>query len=167
MDKYIKETPRLSLRRGKNLADLVVNAKKKEGDGGTGPCGKGCKLCGFMVETKEITDKRGDIKKIKGRMDCRTVGAIYGMYCKKCTKIVYVGKTKNRIMERFNGHRQDLKVGDETKPAFHFKKEGHEEEDLQVVALEYVPGEDDIYRVARERWWMNRMGTFEEENRKR
>ena len=73
LDKYIKETPRLSLRRGKNLADLVVNAKKKEGDGGTGPCGKGCKLCEFMVETKQITDKRGDIKKIKGKMDCRTV----------------------------------------------------------------------------------------------
>ena len=51
LDKYIKETPRLSLRRGKNLADLVVNAKKKVGNGGSGPCGKGCKLCD---ETKKI-----------------------------------------------------------------------------------------------------------------
>ena len=28
LDKYIKDIPRLSLRRGKNLADLIVNAKK-------------------------------------------------------------------------------------------------------------------------------------------
>ena len=69
LDKYIKETPRLSLRRGKNLSDLVVNAKKKPKEGGSGPCGKGCKLCEFMVETDEVTDKRGERKKIKGTMD--------------------------------------------------------------------------------------------------
>ena len=66
LDKYIKDTPRLSLRRGKNLADLIVNAKKKTGDAGTGPCGKECKLCKFMVETKEVTDKRGEKRKIMG-----------------------------------------------------------------------------------------------------
>ena len=81
LDKNIKETPRLSLRRGKNLADLVVNAKKKVKEGGSGPCGKGCKLCNFMMEAKEVTDKRGETRKIKGRLDCRTVGAIYGMVC--------------------------------------------------------------------------------------
>ena len=39
--------------------------------------------------------------------------------------------------------------------------------DLKVVVLERVQGKDDIYRVVRERWWMNRMGTFEEENKRR
>ena len=96
LDKYIKETPRLSLRRGKNLADLVVNAKKKSKEGGSGPCGRGCKLCEFMVETREVMDKRGERKKIKGMLDCRTLGAIYGMWCKKCEKVVYVGKTQNQ-----------------------------------------------------------------------
>ena len=57
---------------------------------GSGPCGKGCKLCEFMLETKEVTDKRGKGKKIKGKMDCGTVGAIYGMWCKNCEKMVYV-----------------------------------------------------------------------------
>ena len=90
LEKYIKDTPRLSLRRGKNLADLVVNAKKKTNEGGSGPCGKGCKLCQFMVNTSEVVDKRGVRRKIKGNMDCRTVGAIYGMWCKKCEKVVYV-----------------------------------------------------------------------------
>ena len=67
------------------------------------------------------------------------VGAIYGMNCRKCQKVVYVGKTKNKVMERFNGHRADLRTEDETKPAYHFKKEGHTEEDMGVVVLEHVP----------------------------
>ena len=70
-------------------------------------------------------------------------------------------------MERFNGHRADLRAADETKPVYHFKTDGHKEEDMQVVGLERVPGNDDVYRVSRERWWINRMGTFEEENRRR
>ena len=78
-----------------------------------------------------------------------------------------MGKTKNKLMERFNGHRADLKAEDENKPAYRFKKDGHKEEDMEVVGLEHVPGEDDVFRIARERCWMNRMGTFQEENKKR
>ena len=114
-----------------------------------------------------VIDKEGKEMKLEDKMDCRTVGAIYGMFCEKCQKIVDVGKTKNKIMERFNGHRADLRAEDETKPAFHFRRNGHEEEDMGVVGLEHVPGQDDTYRVTRERWWMNRMGTFEGENKRR
>ena len=56
---------------------------------------------------------------------------------------------------------------DENKPAYHFKKDGHKEEDMEVVGLEHVSGDDDVFRIARERWWRNRMGTFQEENKKR
>ena len=145
----------------------MVNAKARDKKGESGPCGKRCKLCKYMRETDMVKDKDGKDMSLSSKMDCRTVGAIYGMYCKKCAKVVYVGKTKNRIMERFNGHRADLRKGDETKPAFHFKKDGHCEEDMEVIGLEHVTGDDDVYRVARERWWMNQMGTFEEENKKR
>ena len=167
LEMYVKDLPRLSLRRGKNLGDLIVNAKAKSKEGGSGPCGRGCKLCKYMERTETVKDKDGKEMRIEERMDCRTVGAIYGMNCRKCQKVVYVGKTKNKIMERFNGHRADLRTEDETKPAYHFKKEGHTEEDMGVVVLEHVPGNDDVYRVARERWWINRMGTFEGENKRR
>ena len=49
-------------------------------------------MCKYVVETKEVKDKSGETKKIKGKMDCRTVGAIYGMWCKQCEKIIYMGK---------------------------------------------------------------------------
>ena len=167
MGAFITELPRLSLRRGKNLGDLIVNAKGRGEEGGSGPCGRECKLCKYMKVTGTVKDKDGKEMRIERRMDCQTVGAIYGMYCRRCKKVVYVGKTKNRIMERFNGHRADLRMEDESKPAFHFKRGEHKEEDMEVIGLEHVPGDDDIYRIARERWWMSRMGTLEEENRKK
>ena len=167
MGNFVKELPRLSLRRGKNLGDLIVNAKAREQEGGSGPCGKGCKLCKHMRVTDTVKDKEGKEMTLERKMDCKTVGAIYGMYCRKCKKVVYVGKTQNRVMDRFIGHRADLRGEDESKPAYHFKRDGHKEEDMEVVGLEHVPGEDDVFRIARERWWMNRMGTFQEENKKR
>ena len=104
MSNYVKELPRLSLRRGKNLGDLIVNAKARDREGGSGPCGKKCKLCKYMRATDTVKDKDGKEMKLERKMDCQTVGAIYGMHCKKCKKVVYVGKTKNKISERFNGH---------------------------------------------------------------
>ena len=167
LGKYIGELPRLSLRLGKNLADLVVNAKAKVEGGESGPCTKGCTLCGIMKKTDHVKDKDGVLMYLKGDMDCKTVGAIYGMWCRRCDKVVYVGKTMNRVMDRFAGHRQDMKGEDESKPVYHFKKNGHECEDMEVIVLEHVGGDDDTYRVMRERWWMNRMGTFGEENKRR
>ena len=155
------------MRRGKNLADLVVNAKMKTKEGGSGPCGKGCKLCKFMVETKVVKDKKGEMRMIKNEMDCRTIGAIYGIWCKKCGKIVYVGKTQNRVMDRFIGHRADLRGDDESKPAYHFKRANHTEEDMGVVVIEEVKGKDEIYRTTRERFWINSLGTYNEENKRK
>ena len=63
--------------------------------------------------------------------------------------------------------RNHLKGEDESKPAFHFRRDGHSEKDLGVVVLEEVAGKDDVYSITRERWWMNRMGVFEEENKRR
>ena len=120
-----------------------------------------------MEEVSEVKDKEGKKMKIKGTMDCRTVGAVYGMWCRRCQKIVYVGKTMNKVMERFAGHRADLKGGDKSKPVFHFRRDGHDAADMGVVVLEEVGGKDDTYRIQRERWWMNRMGVFDEENRRK
>ena len=120
-----------------------------------------------MKEADEVVDKKGKKMKIIGELDCRTVGAVYGMWCKRCKKMVYVGKTMNRVMDRFTSHRADLRGEDESKPAYHFRRDGHVEGDMEVVVLEEVKGKDDMYRITRERWWINCMGTFQEENKKK
>ena len=120
-----------------------------------------------MVETKEVKDKRGQTRKIKSEMDCRTVGAIYGIWCRRCEKIIYVGKTQNRVMDRFIGHRADLRGDDPAKLAYHFKRGDLKEEDMGVVVIEEAKGKDDMYRVTRERFWINCLGTYNEENKRK
>jgi hypothetical protein len=166
LGRYIGEAPRLSLRRAKNLGDMIVNAKERVRDNGSGPCGEGCVLCGSMLRTDKVKGKDARDCNVRGKMNCRTVGLVYGMWCGKCDKVVYVGKSKNSLRERFYGHRTDLRSGCEDKPAHHFKRQGHNDGDMKVVALEEVSGNDDIYRIERERWWMQKMGTLEEENRR-
>ena len=124
-------------------------------------------MCKYMVEATEVRDKRGETRKIRGVMDCRTVGVIYGIWCHKCEKIIYIGKTQNRIMDRFIGHRADLRGEDESKPAYHFKQTDHTENDMGVVAIEEVKGKDDLYRITRERFWINCMGAYDEENKRK
>ena len=65
MEHFIKDLPRLSLRRGKNIGDLVVNARARTEEGGSGPCGKGCKLCKYMQVTDTVKDKDGKEMKIR------------------------------------------------------------------------------------------------------
>ena len=78
-----------------------------------------------------------------------------------------MGKTQNRVMDRFIGHRADLRGEDSSKPAHHFKSTDHSEEDMGVVVIEEVKGKDDLFRVTRERFWINCLGTYDEENRRK
>ncbi len=48
-----------------------------------------------MKKVDHVVDKDGKRIELVGEMDCRTVGAIYAMWCGKCEKVVYVGKTMN------------------------------------------------------------------------
>ena len=83
-------------------------------------------------------------------------------------KIIYVGKTQNRVMDRFIGHRADLRGEDNTKPAYHFKQmDGHTEEDMGVVVIEEVKGGDAFYRVTQERYWIKCLGTHNKENKRK
>ena len=119
------------------------------------------------MEVMEDGRKKERKKERKSKVDCRTVGAIYGIWCKSCKKVIYVGKTQNRVMDRFIGHRADLRGEDKSKPAYHFKKEGHTADDMGVLVIEEVKGKDDLYRLTRERFWMNCLGTYNEENKRK
>ena len=74
------------------------------------------------------------------------------MWCKKFEKGIYVGKTQNRVMDRFTVHRADLRGNDDTKAAYHFKREGNQDEDMGVMIIKEMEGKDNVYRVTRERY---------------
>ena len=123
-------------------------------------------MCEHMKERKEVKDKDGRTYQINEKMDCGTIGAIYGMHCRVCQKIVYIGKTSNSLAIRFNTHREDIQKENLEKPAGHFCKSGHKASDMEVIAIERVKGDDDVFRVEREKVWIRRMGTILQENKK-
>ena len=133
--------------------------------GKSGPCGRGCKLCGMMRKVGEVEDKNGEKIPIEGDLDCRTKGAVYGIWCDKCVKIVYVGQTKRMVMKRLRDHLHCLKKEDESKPTYHFHRPGHTTEDMGVLVLEGVGEKDEAHRLERKRWWIERLGILEEEKR--
>ena len=162
----IMEPPRLSLWRGRNLGDLIINAKPKQHlEPGSGPCGK-CVLCVSMRHTTSFVGEGPKVYKVQENFTCESIGMVYGMHCERCEKVVYVGKSQNSLRERFYAHRHDFSIEDENKPVAHFLGDGHSWQDLKVVGIEQVRGGDDVLRVVRERFWIRKLQTLEEENRR-
>ena len=62
-----------------------------------------------MRKGGEVEDKNGEKIPIEGDLDCQTKGAIYGFWCEKSGKIVYMGQTKMMVMMRLYYHLYDLK----------------------------------------------------------
>ena len=113
-------------------------------------------------------DKQGNTIKLRNDINCKTRGVIYGMWCDKCDKIIYVGETKNSVRDRFYQHRHDFTINKKDTPAAHFRIEGHDGwTNLKIIGLERVSTRNIGYRLVRERYWMRKMGTINEENRKR
>ncbi len=57
------------------------------------------------------------------------------MRCDKWGKVLYVDKTMNRVMDRFDGHWAGLRGGRKRKAVHHFKKNGYVEGEMEVVFL--------------------------------
>jgi hypothetical protein len=73
----ITEPPRLSLRCGRNLGDLIVDARPKQCRGTSGPCGS-CKLCENMERTMHFYGRGGKTFEVRGSFTCESIGMVYG-----------------------------------------------------------------------------------------
>ena len=132
-------------RRNKNLRDLLVSAKlpqEKEHDqhkSGTTPCSNiRCRYCPLINTSGTIrsssTDKTFYTKK---NVSCKSHNLIYCITCNKC-KMQYVGQTKRRLMDRFQGHLYNVKKGTE-QIGRHFTKPPHEgAQDMTIHILSFI-----------------------------
>ena len=154
ISRLLEIPPAVSMRKGKNIANIINNKREKNEQGRTSNCGKRCKLCVNMGDTGHIRDRDGKEICLLTNINCLTRGVVYGIECVTCQRIIYVGKTENDLRTRFYTHRHHNKINMET-PLRHFWEE-HEEEDLnsmKIIGLERERGDDDYYRVERERYW--------------
>ena len=104
----------------------------------------------------------GHVTTFDRTIGCRSVNVIYGIWCVYCKCVCYVGETGGCLYARIQNHLSSIRA---ISPATslpvrrHFCSPGHSIDDLKVVGLERVWQQNVDYRRAREKRWMNLLGT--------
>jgi hypothetical protein len=139
-----------------------------------------CRYCPLLNTSGTTTcTVSGKTFRTKKKVTCRNSNLIYCITCKVCNK-QYVGQTKGKILDRFQGHFYNVKtamefyqsrnkpgktVGREPKDAvgMHFSRNDHNGiQDMQIQVLEFMhlPPQSERGRVLRlkiEKAWIHRL----------
>ena len=156
----------VSYRRGRNLKDMLVHAKTKRllrGERGPQNCGKNCVICRRMFsESALIQGPSKSSCTFDRTIGCKSFNVIYGVYCKVCHCLCYVGETGGALYARLANHLSTIRTNSsamEFPVAGHFNSTGHSLDDILFVGLERVWKKEVIYRRLRERRWIDLLGT--------
>ncbi len=85
---------------------------------------KNCKHCPNIDLSGYVTNNQNNRSfKCIAKANCQTDNLIYLLTCKECDDY-YVGQTLNRIMDRVNGHRTDIRHRKETPISRHMRTHG-------------------------------------------
>ena len=96
---------------------------------------------------------------------CQSNNLIYCLECRWC-HIKYVGQTKNRIIDRFQGHIFDIKHSNNTTVARHFHSHNDQTNPSMIIHIpEYIRLPRDVPRSKsirhnRELVWIHRLNTL-------
>jgi hypothetical protein len=128
------------------------------------PCGKPrCASCSIINMTNQFTSTtHGKTRRLKHNVDCGSQDIIYLITCKIC-KIQYVGETRCSLRKRFSHHRSCVKLNNEnnkTPISIHFNSIGHDLSHMEVIPIEQLSENNDMYRRARETFWQLTLGTI-------
>ena len=99
------------------------------------------------------------------KVNCHTNNLIYCLQCNLCNK-QYVGQTKNRIKDRFNGHINDIEHNRD-KPVSQHMNETHQvskDPPISIYILELIHADNQSERsqALRDKWetiWVSRLNT--------
>ena len=108
-----------------------------------------CMTCATIVNLTRIKLK-SESRPIHGHFTCETHALVYLITCSSCNA-VHVGETGQKLRERLNGHRADIRNGNDTPVGVHFCQPGHE---LRVSGLE-LTSKNATSRKVRERSWID------------
>ena len=99
------------------------------------------------------------LKRFKRKSIAKRQMWFIGIKCRKCNKIVYVGKTERTVVERIKEHLADVRHGREKAVSFHFNSVDHEIDDLNLIIIEKCRENSRFYRKAREVYWIETLNT--------
>ena len=92
---------------------------------------------------------------------CKSSNLVYGVWCTKCSKVVYVGQTGDTIYKRTQNHLSSIRCNREGRIPVnrHFSERGHSETDFKIIGLERTWGNSEDRRKFREMRWVGLLGT--------
>ena len=141
---------------GPQTTDLLVHTTCKNTDhrvhsaAGSYKCDHArCMTCATIVNLTRIKLK-SESRPIHGHFTCETRALVDLITCSSCNA-VYIGETGQKLREKLNGHRADIRNGNDTPVGVHFCQPGHE---LRVVGLE-LTSKNATSRKVRERSWID------------
>ena len=108
-----------------------------------------CMTCATIVNLTRIKLK-SESRPIHGHFTCETRALVYLITCSRCNA-VYVGETGQKLRERLNGRRADIRNGNYTLVGVHFCQPGHE---LRVSGLK-LTSKNATSRKVRKRSWID------------
>ena len=117
--------PLLSSRRPRNLRAMLVHTTSKTTDhrvhsaAGSYKCEHArCMTCATIGNLTRI-DLKSESRPIHGHFTCEIRALVYLITCSSCNA-VYGGETGQKLRERLNGHREDIRNGNDTPVGVHF-----------------------------------------------
>ena len=159
----------VTYRRPPSLKDQLVRARVTQP---THPATHGCKRPNSCKYCKEIS-RSGKIRNTLNNKTystmkngtCQNNNLIYCIECNWC-QTKYVGQTRNRLIDRFQGHIFDIKHSNNTAVARHFgSHKDHNDPNMTILILEYIRLPRDLprsnsLRDSRELVWIHRLNTL-------
>ena len=99
-----------------------------------------CRYCPLLDKSGSITCKvTGQVFPCMKNITCKSSNLIYCITCRKCGK-QYVGQTKRKILQRFQGHFYNVKCANQNDAiGIHFSQENHRgTRDFKIQVLEFI-----------------------------
>jgi hypothetical protein len=156
MRKVFPSPPLLAFRRDQNISDILVHSKTSSALRTTGGDCQ-CSTCAALYRGP-ITDTGGShTYDAVSSVDCATRNLVYGLRCKRCCVMVYVGETERTLKERVTEHMRDVRCENDKPINRHFA--GHAVTDVQVLVLRKLNRETKKYRVLCEEEWIRLLDT--------
>ena len=94
------------------------------------------------------------------RIDCKTSNVVYGILCKHCKKVMYVGETGTTLYKRFSNHISSIRRNKDEPIANHFNEQGHKVDDLKILGIEVLHQNNIHQRKIRESFWIEKLNTI-------
>ena len=153
LEQCFTSPPLLSFRRPRNLRDILVygtqkNTSAQDAPFGTHKCLHSRCLTGPIVHNITQIQTNSGLKHIRDRFTCDTSSLVYVITCSKSNS-VYVGETGQKLRERMNGHRADIKNKNNTPVGLHFNAKGHEP---RISGLQKTAQDTTARRIREKKW---------------